>query len=129
MSEKTTTFPHQDLLNDNKVVIAELPKKTQDLIEKFKTLTDADAQDAMDEKIYGQVEDHLEEKAKKEKEAKVKQKVAEHKEKKKASADVSKAETAAGAGAGAAGAGAGAGTPPPPPAEKKSALGFLFGKK
>ena len=121
MSDKTTTFPHQDLLAENKVVVAELPKKTQELLEKFKTLTDSDAQDAMDEKLYGQIEDHVEEKAKKEKEAKVKEKVAAHKEKKKATNDVSKADTATPP----------AGTPPAgtPPEPKKSALGFLFGKK
>ena len=116
---KTSTFPHQDLLNDSKVVVSELPQKTQDLIAKFATLTDSDAQDAMDEKLYGQIEDHLEEKAKKEKDAKVKQKVADHKEKKKLS--VANAETATGVQ----GTPAGTQTPPAP---KKSSLGFLFGK-
>lgn len=118
MSEKTTTWPHQDLLAENNIVVTELPKKTQELLEKFKTLTDADAQDAMDEKLYGQIEDHVEEKAKKEKENKVKEKVAAHKEKKKATIDVSKADTANNPPAG---------TPPPEP--KKSSLSFLFGKK
>lgn len=90
---KTTTWPHQDLLNDNKVNVADLPQKVQDKIAKFALLTDKDAQEAMDESLYGAIDDFLEDKAKKEKAEKTKQKVADHK-KKKEGIDVSGAATA-----------------------------------
>lgn len=95
MAETTNTYPHQDILKDNSVNVTELPQKTQDLIAKFSALTDDDAKEAMDLKIYGQIEDYLEDKAKKEKEEKLKAKVNAHKEKKKAgNLDVSGAATA-----------------------------------
>jgi hypothetical protein len=90
---KTTTWPHQDLLNDNKINVADLPQKVQDKITKFALLTDKDAQEAMDESLYGAIDDFLEDKAKKEKSEKTKQKVADHK-KKKEGIDVSGAATA-----------------------------------
>ena len=80
-------------MTDNKITTAELPQKTQDLIAKFPSLTDKDAQEAMDEKIYGQIDDYLEAKVAKEKSDKVKGKIADQK-KKKAGLDVSTAATA-----------------------------------
>lgn len=91
---ETITWPHADLLKDNSVNIAELPTKVQEKLAKFPSLTDKDAQEAMDEQLYGAIDDFLEERAKKEKEAKVKEKVKAHKEKKKAGIDVSQAATA-----------------------------------
>ena len=91
---ETNTWPHQDLISDNKINVSELPQKTQDLITKFAAITDKDSKEAMDERIYGQIDDFLEDKAAKEKEAKTKEKVKAHKEKKKASIDVSSAATA-----------------------------------
>lgn len=95
MSKETTsaTWPHQDYIKDNNLSLTELPQKTQDLIAKFSALTDKDAQEAMDEKIYGQVDDYLEAKVAKEKMEKVKGKIAEQK-KKKTTLDVSGADTA-----------------------------------
>ena len=93
MADAKTKFPHQELIEDNKVVITELPKKTQELIEKFPAITDADAQDSMSIRIYGQIEDYLEAKADKEKQEKTKGKIAEGKAKKKG-LDVSGAQTA-----------------------------------
>ena len=101
-----TKYPHQDLLHDNKIEVSALPQKTQDLITKFGTLTDDDAKDALDEKLYGLIEDHMEDIKEKEKAAKTKAKVAAHKEKKaeekkkptpaKSKIDVKNAETATG---------------------------------
>ena len=91
---ETNTWLHQDLISDNKINVAELPQKTQDLITKFAAITDKDSKEAMDERIYGQIDDYLEDKAAKEKEAKTKEKVKAHKEKKKAGIDVSQAATA-----------------------------------
>jgi len=94
MATETNTYPHADLITDNKINVTELPQKTQDLLTKFTALTDPDAKEAMDEKLYGLIDDFLEDKAKKEKEAKTKEKVKDHKEKKKAGLDVSSAATA-----------------------------------
>lgn len=94
----TTTWPHQDLLKDNNVNVADLPEKVRDKITKFGTLTDKDAMEAMDESLYGAIDDFLEDKAKKEKAEKNKQKVADHKKKKEGTGgsnlDVSGAATA-----------------------------------
>ncbi len=92
-TKTTVTFPHQDLINDNKVNVSELPQKVQDKIAKFSSLTEKESQEAMDESIYGSVEDFLEAKAKAEKANKTKANIAEHK-KKKAGIDVSSANTA-----------------------------------
>ena len=90
---KSTSAPHEDLLTDNKVTVTDLPQKTQTLLEKYKAETDEDKKETMDESLYGQIEDYLEDKATKEKAAKNKEKVAEHKKKK---LDVSQAATATG---------------------------------
>lgn len=97
MSE-TTTYPHEDLITDNKVNVADLPEKTRKLLEKFKAETDADKKDALDETLYGQIDDFLEAQAEKAKQAKVKEKVDAHKAKKKEKKplDVSGAATAGG---------------------------------
>lgn len=92
-----TKFPHEDLLQDNSVVVTELPQKTQTLLTKFASETDSDKKDAMDEILYGQIDDFLEAKVAKAKAEATKAKVTAHKEKKKAGAsklDVSSASTA-----------------------------------
>lgn len=93
MAEKTNKFPFQELIEDNKLSITELPAKTQELINKFPSITDADAQDAMSLRIYGQIDDYMEKKIETEKLEKTKAKIAEGK-KKKAGLDVSTAATA-----------------------------------
>lgn len=90
---KTTKFPFQELIEDNKLSITELPAKTQELINKFPSITDADAQDAMSLRIYGQIDDYMEKKIENEKLEKTKAKIAEGK-KKKQGLDVSAAATA-----------------------------------
>ena len=93
----TSTFPHQDLISDNKVVIAELPQKTQTLLTKFASETDSDKKDAMDETLYSHIEDFIEAKIADAKKAETKKKIVAHKEKKAAGAsklDVSAAATA-----------------------------------
>ncbi len=87
----TGTFTHQDLLKDNSINVADLPAKTQELIKKFALLDDADSQDAMDLKIYSQVDDFLDAKKAAAKDAAIKTKHAEAKAKK--GIDVSKADT------------------------------------
>jgi hypothetical protein len=84
------TYPFEDLIRDNSVVVTELPKKTQDLIAKFPAITDNDAKDAMDQKIYLQIKDFLEEKA----DATKKAEEEKTKKTKKDGIDVSKADTA-----------------------------------
>lgn len=91
---ESTTYPHEDFIVDNKINAAELPEKTNKLIEKFKAETDEDKKDALDLQLCGQVEDFVEARDKAAKAEKVKEKVAAHKEKKKL--DVSKAATATG---------------------------------
>lgn len=92
-NETATTWPHQDFIKDNNITLTELPQKTQDKIAKFSSLTEKEAMEAMDEQIYGQIDDYLEAKVAKEKAEKVKGKIADQK-KKKAGLDVSTAATA-----------------------------------
>ena len=95
MSETTNTYPHEDLIKDNQVNVAELPAKTQALMTKFKAETDSDKKDSLDESLYGQIEDFIEDKKAKMKDEANKVKVAAHKEKKaKEKIDVSNAPTA-----------------------------------
>ena len=56
------TYPHEDLLTNNGIAVTDLPEKTQKLIAKFKGETDLDNKDALDEKIYGQIDDFMEDK-------------------------------------------------------------------
>lgn len=89
------TYPHEDLITNNGINVADLKEGTRKLIEKFKTETDLDKKDALDEKIYGQIDDFMEDKKQAEKTAAVKAKVTAHKEdKKKKATDVSAAATA-----------------------------------
>ena len=121
----TASYAFQDLINEHKVVVTELGQKTQDLITKFSTLTDDDAKDAMDEKIYGQIEDHLEAKAKAAKAAATKEKVEATKAAKATpnKMDVSGAGTSA-----AAKAAADAAAKPTETPKSKSPLGTIFGR-
>ena len=93
------SHPHELLLQKNNIVVTDLPEKTQKKIAKFAIETDDDKREALDESIYGEVEDHIEAIDKKKKED---AKKASHAEAKKAAAeakkiDVSNAPTAAGA--------------------------------
>lgn len=90
MSE-TTTFPHQDLISEHGLTVAELPEKTQKKIGKFAAITDEDAKEAMDETIYAEIDEYLDKKKADAKKAETKEKIAAHKTKKM---DVSKAATA-----------------------------------
>lgn len=88
-----TTYPHQDSLNEHKITVNELPEKTQKLIKKFTEAKDEETKEALDEKIFGDIEDFVEAKEKQQKEEAKKKKHAEFKNKK---VDVSNAPTAAG---------------------------------
>ena len=128
--DKPVSYAFQDLINEHKVIVTELDQKTQDLIAKFNALTDEDAKVAMDEKIYGKIEDHLEDKAKAAKAAATKEKVAATKAAKAEPAktapnkmDVSSAGTSA-----AAKAAADAAAKTTEPAKSKSPLGTIFGR-
>jgi len=59
-----TTFPHLDLLSENNIAVTDLSEKTQKLITKFNATTDEDTKEALDEKIFGDVGDYIEEQAK-----------------------------------------------------------------
>ena len=88
-----TTYPHQDSLIENKIAVNELPEKTQKLIKKFTEAKDEETKEALDEKIFGDIEDFVEANEKKSKEAAKKEKHAAVKNKK---VDVSSAPTATG---------------------------------
>jgi TRAP-type C4-dicarboxylate transport system substrate-binding protein len=84
--------PHQDLMSTNGITAAELPAKTQRLIEKFAAETDEDRKETLDEKIFSDVDDFIEAKAKA---AKAEEKKGKREEVKK-KIDVSTAATATG---------------------------------
>ncbi len=88
-----TTYPHQDHMNENKIAVNDLPEKTQKLIKKFTEEKDDDKKDALDEKIFGDIEDFIEAKEKK---AKDDDKKAKHSAVKQKKTDVSAAPTATG---------------------------------
>lgn len=94
-------YPHESLIKKNEIVITDLPEKTQKSIAKFASETDEEKRDALDEKIFGDVQDFIEEKKKQEKMAKTKadreaEKAELEKEKsKKKGPDLSAAPTAA----------------------------------
>lgn len=89
--------PHEKLLSDNGIAVTDLPEKTQKKISKFAVETDEEKRESLDESIYGEVEDFIEDKAAKEKSAAKKASHAAAKEAaKKSKTDVSSAPTAAG---------------------------------
>lgn len=110
MSQST----HQKLMADNSVTAAELPAKTQRLIEKFTAETDEDRKETLDEKIFSDVDDFIEAKAKT---TKAEEKKGKFQETKK-TLDVSKAATAQTAA-----------TTTAEPAKEKSFMGKVFGRK
>ena len=55
-----TTYTHQELLNRHNLAATDLPEKTQKKIAKFTDEPDEDKKDALDETIFGEIEDHLE---------------------------------------------------------------------
>lgn len=89
--------PHENELAKHNIAVTDLPEKTQKKIAKFAAETDEEKREALDESIFGDVEDFVEAKATKEKAEAKKAKHAEAKkeiaEKKKV--DVSSAPTAA----------------------------------
>lgn len=113
---KTTTFPHQDLMSTNGVTSAELPAKTQRLIEKFTAETDDDRKESLDEKIFSDVDDFIEAREKEKKKA---EKTGKREEVKK-KLDVSSAATATGNQAQ---------TTTASPAKEKPFLSKMFGRK
>lgn len=76
---KTTTYPHQDLIKKHNIVLTELSAGTQASIQKFNAEKDETKKEALDEKIFGDVEDYIEAKEKKEKSDKKKDRYAEAK--------------------------------------------------
>ena len=117
------SFPHKELMSKNGIAVTDLNEKTQKLIAKFEAETDEEKREAIDEKIFGDVEDFIEDKAKKEKMEKTKANrdavKAELKDKKKI--DVSAAPTAAGAAA--------AAPATPAPKKERGAMDVVFGRK
>ena len=87
-----TKYPFEDSLTEKNVLLTDLPEKTQKLIAKFNEEADEEKREALDEKIFGDVEDFVEEREKKAKEEAKKKK---HQEAKKKVVDVSSAPTAA----------------------------------
>lgn len=113
------SHPHETLLANNNVAVTDLPEKTQKKISKFAVETDEEKREALDESIYGEVEDFIEDKKAKEKAAAKKASHAAAKEAtKKSKTDVSTAPTAA---------------PEPQkqnaPAKERSVMDSIFGRK
>ena len=61
--------PHEKLLSDNQIAVTDLPEKTQKKIAKFTASTDDETRDSLDESIFGDVDDFIDEKQKAEKAA------------------------------------------------------------
>ena len=110
--------PHETLLAKHSIAVTDLPEKTQKKITKFAAETDTDKKEALDESIFGDVEDFVEAKADKEKAAAAKAEAAAKKK-----IDVSGAPTAAPAAA------AGAADAPPPPKKEKTLMDHIYGRK
>lgn len=113
--------PHESELQKNNIAVTDLPEKTQKKIAKFATETDEEKRDALDESIFGDVEDFVEAKATKEK---ADAKKASHAAAKTAAAekkkiDVSGAPTASGAEAPAAAA----------PKKERTLYDRIYGRK
>lgn len=111
--------PHEVLLQKNGVAVTDLAEKTQKKIAKFATETDEEKREALDESIYGEVEDFIEDKEAKAKAEAKKQSHAKAKEEtKKAKTDVSGAPTAKPAG-----------DAPPAPKKERSMMDVVYGRK
>lgn len=131
---ETTTWPHEDLMAENKITTADLSAATNRKIEKFKKETDNDLKETLDEVIYGEVLDVVEKKNKEAKDAAVKKQHADAKAAKAAASknkkdDISSAPTAAAttppAGDGNTPPPAG---PPPPAPKRNGVLGTILGR-
>lgn len=109
-------FPHETLLGKHGITAADLPEKTQKKIAKFAAETDTDKKEALDESIFGDVEDFVEAKADKEKAAEAKAEAASKKK-----IDVSGAPTAAVATP--------AADAPPAPKKEKTLMDHIYGRK
>ena len=114
------SHPHELLMSKNSVAVTDLAEKTQKKIAKFATETDEDKRESLDESIYGEVEDFVEDReAKKKADAKKASHAAAKADAKKVKTDVSGAPTAAGS------------TPPPAthaPAKQRSVMSTILGR-
>lgn len=111
--------PHESLLQKNSIAVTDLPEKTQKKIAKFAAETDEEKREALDESIYGEVEDYIEDKeAKAKADAKKASHAAAKAEAKKSKTDVSGAPTAAGAN-----------QQQSAPAKERSVMDSIFGRK
>jgi hypothetical protein len=59
--------PHEKQLSENNIAVTDLSEKTQKKIAKFAAETDEDKRDSLDESIFGDVEDFIDDKKAKEK--------------------------------------------------------------
>ena len=113
------SHPHELLMSKNSIAVTDLSEKTQKKIAKFATETDEDKRDSLDESIYGEIEDFVEDKKAKEKaEAKKVSHAAAKADAKKAKTDVSSAPTAAPATAA-----------PAAPKKERSIFDTIYGRK
>ncbi len=91
MSEKTTLYPYQVLMAENNLTEADLPEAIKKKITKFNEETDEDKKTALDEKIFSDIDDLVEDiKAK----AKVEDKKKKHAATQKKATDLSNIPTA-----------------------------------
>lgn len=70
----TSLWPFQKLLAKNNLKEADLPEKLRDRIAKLQAETDEDKQEALEQKVFDEVDDFIEEKKKTDKEAEQKKK-------------------------------------------------------
>lgn len=111
---------HENLLQTNSIAVTDLPEKTQKKIAKFAAETDEEKRDALDESIFGDVEDFIEDKAAKDKAAAKKASHAKAKEELKSKKlDVSNAPTAVPAGD----------KDTPPPAKERTLYDKIYNRK
>lgn len=121
------TWPHEDLMSENGITTADLEKKTLSKIAKFKTETDNDLKESLDEVIYADVKEVVEKKNKEAKAAAMKDEINKRKDAKKAPADVSGAPTAIKTGDTPPPPKDPKDTPPPPPKAGRGVMGTILG--
>ena len=66
--KRSTTYPHQDLMAENKILATELPDKTQRKIKEFNASMNELVRESLDESIYYDVKDEVAIRKKKKKE-------------------------------------------------------------
>lgn len=116
------SYPHKEALQKHGIAVTDLPAKTQSAITKFDAETDEDKKDALDEKIFGDIEDFVEAKENKRKADEKKAKHAAAKDEiKKKKTDVSGAPTADD--------GKKKDETAPPPKKERTAFDHIYGRK